>query len=402
MAKQRQYDKLAMLGNSLTGGVWASRADNTFLAQFQNKLKEAGYANLMSIPKFPGGKGGGWGNVFAHWEVAVKEAYPDIILLQGAFEQDGTNTVTSLNANLPADSDTVSFNVTPPDSQIYLLVDEMTGDKEWVNVTRTDGARTWRGLFGTNPKNWAAGTKVVANPNKSLFVAPKMTWQEAHASRARLDAIARHVISATMGYKPIVLICDVGFAIDPSFTAGIRDYVYGLNMEGYSNVAFVEYTDKNGNRIWNNREAIGASADITGVSANGDSPAQLTVTCNNALGVKNLRAGEYVALHDVSLGAFAFNRIECMIITSVNYTNNTFVVSSANRGKLGSTAITTFGSGDIVCKYSSVGAEIRRNFDTLGTSEGFQDCWARDSHPVDYGYGLLADAAMRAFKKVVI
>ena len=390
-----------MLGNSITGGVWASRADNTFLAQFQKKLKQKGYSNLMSIPKFPGGRGGGWGNVILHWEQVCKEAYPDIILLQGAIEQDGNNTVTSLSSTISATDTTLSFNATPMANQLYLLYDTEKNVKEWVMVNRTDGQRSWRGLFGTNPRVWLAGTKVLANPNASLFTNPKMLWKDAHASRARLDAVTKHILNATIGYKPIVLICDVWFDIDLTWTEGIRNYVSELRSSGVLNVAFVEYVKPDGTRIFADREAIGPSANITSVDTGAGTPPQLTFTCNNELGVKQLTAGEYVAVHDTSLGNFFHNTIEIMRITSINYNNNTFVVSTTHRAQLGSTAINTFGNGDIVCKHSPVGVELRLNFDTLGTSGGYQDCWARDSHPNDYGYSLLADAAIKAFDQVV-
>lgn len=395
-----RYDTMAMLGNSLTGGVWATRPDNTFFAQFQNKLREHGLCNLYSIPKFPGGKGGQWGNVFLHWENVCREHNPDVILLQGAMEQDGGNTVTKISADLPMDSTSITVDGTLPSSpQLYYLYDPADPDNgEWILNTRSDGTRVWRGIFGTIPRYWPADTPVLDNPNKSLFTATKMTWEEAAGSRARLDAMLKHILRTAQGYQPIVLVCDVWFDVDPSWTAGIREYVQSLNRP---NVGFVEYAKPDGTRIWADRTAIGPSANITGVATGAGSPAELTITCDNSLGVSQLKAGEYVALHDVSLGAFGHATVEIMKIHSVDYTAKTFVVQTAGRQQLGDTAITTFGDGDVVCKHSPMGCEMRLNFDTLGASGGFQDCWARDSHPNDYGYGLLAAAAWRTFRSLV-
>lgn len=391
-----RFDTFAMLGNSLTGGVWATRPDNTFFAQFHSLLKENGFCRMSGIPKYPGGEGGGWGAVYTHWHKVCREHLPDVILLQGAMEQEGYNQVTTLTAPLPADGHIVTYNATPFAKQLYYLYEAAEpANGEWVLNSRTDGARSIRGLFGTIPRYWPAGTLVLANPNTSVF--GTMEWDQAHASRARLDAMLGHILRTSPGYQPIVLVCDVWFDVTPSWTRGIREYVEGL---GLPNVGFVEYTKPDGTRIWDDPMAKGPSATITGVAAAGGPPAELTFTCNNEVGVNKLNAGEYVCIHDVSLGAFNAANTEIMRISSVNYGAKTFVVATANRAQWGDTAIDTFGNGDIVCKHSPVGIEMRMGVDKLG-STGFQDCWSRDTHPDDYGYALLAQSAWRAFRKIL-
>lgn len=148
-----------------------------------------------------------------------------------------------------------------------------------------------------------------------------------------------------------------------------------------------------GTRLAADDNCVGPTAVITGISANGETPAALTITCNNSKGVRHLRTGQYVALWDKSVSnppvsAAAWEYVK---VGTVDPAAKTFTVASADRAQLGSTAITTLAANDVVAALVVMG-DVRECFNKLGLLNTLYGAY--DTHPLDEGYYWMARNAV--------
>lgn len=377
--------RASIIGNSLAGNIWTIHPSNIFQAQVAGQARERG----IRISRFPwkGSSATGSDNV-QYLESFATGGWPDILFYQGTFEQSGGTQATKITATASATQQFLSLDATYSYAQVIRLGSD--DDFEFVALRATNGSVVRRGVLGTRAKAWPADTPILRNTALS-------DWSGCLSWRAYIAQVAKYVCESKDA--PILLFHDWWFSGGVTVTAGMKQLISDL---GYPNVGFVEFAKPDGSRLAADDDCAGPSAVITAVATGGGNPAELTITCNNSKGVRHLRVGQYVALYDVSASSPPTNAAawEYVKVTQVNPAAKTITVASADRAKLGSSALNTLAATDIVAALACSAGDPRLAFDNLGTNNTLVGAY--DGHPLDEAYYWMAHNAVAQIERILV
>jgi hypothetical protein len=377
--------KAAIIGNSIAGNIWCVHPANTFQAQVRKQALDRG----IDITRFPwkGSTATGMGNLKVLQAYAASGLWPDILFYQGTFEQSGGTQATKISAAASATQQFLSLDATYSYAQVIRLGTD--DDFEFVGLGATNGSSVRRGVLGTKAKAWPADTPIVRNTALGA-------WSTCLAWQAYIKQVAKFVSESPN--PPILLFHDWWFSGGATVTAGMKALIDSL---GYPNIGFVEFAKPDGTRLSASDDCTGPTAVITAIEEGAGTPALLTITCNNSKGVRHLRVGQYIALYDVSASTPPTSAAawEYCKVSTVDPVAKTFTVASADRAKLGSTALTALAATDIVAALTCSSPDARERFDTLGAVNTLFGAY--DTHPIDEAFYWMAYNAVEQIERII-
>lgn len=363
--------RLAILGNSIASGAFASSAKNTLQAQLLNLLR-AGTSEPWVLVTPNQDSSPTIGHVLLQW-MSVRGLDPDVVCIAGFGENDySSTTVSSITAPLPVGATRVTTNANAVRGRAYILTD---GTNEEMIMARVVSGTTLtnivRGAGYTQQRSWPAGTEI-------------LTWGNLDGTyRPAIAKVYRYVLRQIASECNGIVVVGAQSAWSPStggFGPMLQEAIRDLVSQGLSNIVPVYYKTDDGSEMFDGTENAytGPSARLT---ANiGTSDTNLSVNR-----ISLFVPGEYVALLPEN-GIYGDTSSEYVKITAVTAPSTITV----QRAQLGSTA-KSYNANAKVAKICPHYSTMRANFATIGATDyQTSNYWSiglqSDKHPNDLAY----------------
>jgi hypothetical protein len=367
--------RLAILGNSIASGAFASTAKNTLQAQLLNLLR-AGTSEPWVLVTPHQDSSPTIGHVLLQW-MTVRDLKPDVVCIAGFGENDySSTTVSSITAPLPMGATRVTTNANAVPGRAYILTD---GTNEEMIMARVVSGTTLtnivRGAGYTQQRSWPAGTQV-------------LTWENLDGTyRPAIAKAYRYVLRQIASECDGIVVVGAQSALAPStggFGPMLQDAIRDLVSQGLSNIVPVYYKTDDGSEMFDGNENA-----YTGPSARLTANIGTTDTNLSVNRISLFVPGEYVALLPEN-GLQGDTNSEYVKITAVTAPSTITV----ERAQLGSTA-KSYNANAKVAKICPHYSAMRANFAIIGTT-GYQTShyWSiglqSDKHPNDLAYVNIA------------
>lgn len=366
--------RLLCIGNSLTGGSFATDRKYTYVSQLFRMLKEQERQHdWQLIATEMSGATPTLGGAWLKWQT-FRELRPDVICFQSG-ENDTSSTIASLAAAASSDAISLTFNASlPSENRAYKITG--TGKEEIVIVrsrSTATSARTVRGAMGTTPQDWPADSVVEAWATKA-----------ATGFTSIMDACLRDIMNG-LDYSPILLVG--GYWFDEIGVPELGAVIDGIKADGHNTIEHVQYLDDAGAHIGSAANEYGQpAARLDGAIIDSDT----TISLVDAV---RINVGNYCLLAPPT-GTPTAATCEVVLVTAK--TGNDITIT---RAQLGSTA-RSFADEGRVCRMSPGSMPPRRPWATLGAA-GFSDGdWGHDRHPNDLGFLQIAKSFLRGYNRV--
>lgn len=387
--------RLLCIGDSVSGGLFSTSPEYTYqnqmLIQLRKAYPEHEWHNLVPAPA---GSHAYMGGIWNLWNT-YKYMRPDIVVLGGVGDNDGSSTVSSITTGISNSAKQITFNSAPTSGRAYILSD---GTNEEVvipqGVSSTNGTMCIRGAMGTTPRAWNANSAVLSWSDRS-----GAAWSKI------LSYIVTDIATSQQPWKPIVLIGGQVFEASTDAGSASTALLIGhLQQQGYLGVEYCSYLTADGTELFTN----GVTTDYCG-------PAALLTTTLGYNGYtlsvdrpRDIDPNDYIMLTNTTKYGLPLQADSQVM--KVNSKTGNYVVVDSDRPKLGSTGSVhaqTFGIGARVCKMSTTSMYPRDYWDTIGGSGtglagGYNaGHWGYDRHPNNMGYIEIANSFVRGLQRAI-
>ncbi len=367
--------RLAIIGNSICAGAYATSANMTLHAQLLRRLRESG--ERWTILSWPSDAMPRIGHAYMAWE-RVRSARPDLLVVAGFGENDYSSSVSSLADLLTVSGNFATFNTPPVAGRCYVLTD---GQNEEAIIPRLSqglvGQALVRGVGGSTPRMWPAGTQVISWPDNvgqpGLQKAMYYTLKQ-----IAMEACCPILVGAG----------DVFAGMDSGHGPTLQAVIQSLRLEGFG-VWPVPFLDDSGEELFR----PGAPTAFTGPTDYLAAAIDAAATSMTVVNGDRIDRGDYLVLSsDGAVPTFGNSEI-VKVIGRMSQTN-----LSIQRAQLGSTA-RAFSAFNRVMRLSQAYTNPRAPFANVGTSTNW--VWVRcshDRHPWDTGYMQLAKRYFEVYR----
>lgn len=384
---------IAFIGNSITGGTFASRVATSYPMVLTNMIRGLypGYAtNIVCMEESVGGT---IGQMYETW-MSVCANRPSIVCLNVGDNDVPSSYPQGLSVGLPVSGNDVTMSASAPVAQLYKLYSPATGAFEWIygrSVSGTTLQQLVRGVGGTQPRYWGSASTSVAydaGADTETRFLNGTAWLE------RAEVLVRSVLGP-MGsdYRPVVLVGGMWYYGSSGTRATIDRLGAFLQARfgRYPNFEFVPFVDSAGKPLKANAALNGPTTTLVSPVSNVDT----TLDVNDC---SQIVAGNYILVTETASGVPLVGDSEVMKVTAVDYNLLTLSVS---RAKLGSSA-RGFSPDRRVCLLSLAQADAQKPiWVTLGSTGFDSSLWCYGDHPTDAGHSEIAMCYMRAFERVM-
>lgn len=385
---------IAFIGNSVTGGTFASSVRYGYPMQLTRMIRGSYPAWARNIVCMEESVGGYFGNMWELWE-SIRGMRPSIVCLNIGDNDVPATPPTQITATASQSQTEITFDHAPL-TQLYRLYAPSTGDEEWIyvrQVSSSTGKQIRRGLFGTRPRIWVAGSTVVANDagaDKNARFTGGTNW---------LDQ-AEKLVGAILGpkggdYHPLVLAGGMWYYGGSGTRATIDllqnrlDGVFGDRP----NYKFVPFVDSDGLPLYETAANRGPTALLEADCADVDATCTINIDDEPKFDI-----GNYALLTTATgLTAPVAGNSEIVKITAKDGLGTLDIT----RGRLGSSA-RSFVTGNRLCRLSVAQASSQGPiWATLGGAGFDSSMWHYDDHPNDTGHWQIANCYKTAFDAMV-
>lgn len=332
------------------------------------------------------------GNCWRLWEDYFRLKQPDIVLMQIGENEIPASPPTQVATAASWDAQDIVFDQAPAVNQLYRLGDDAT--YEWVFVGSSSGntaKQVRRGLFGTRPRTWVAGTPIAHDADFS-----GTAWSDRYSKM--LDTILG---STPSGNRPLLL-CGGKWFEGATGTASekIRSLIAVKQGQGFDNVEFCPLAKADGTSIFSDLTLQGPSATTQSVTLDGTAGNKAIVLDTNvfAAPARNFRVGEPILVSLTQAPAAAGTNWECMAVVSIDSDTQITVSRSNLTGtQRDLSAAGTKYIGKLAAGVMNAGAPYLQ----IGSSSYFAyGRWALDTHPNDGGHDEISQAYQRGLERL--
>jgi len=361
--------RLAIIGNSICAGAYATAAKMSLHAQLLKRLREAG--EQWTLLTWPSDAMPRIGHAYMAWE-RVRSARPDLLVIAGFGENDYSSSVASLAQPLTVSGNSATFDVAPVGGRCYVLTDGRSEEAIIPRlVTSVVGQSLIRGVGGSTPRMWPANTQVLSWPDNN--------------NRPALQKAMYYTLKqiAMEAGCPILVGAGDAFAgMNAGHAPTLQGVIQSLRSEGFADIFPVPFLSDSGSELFQ----PGTPTAFTGPTDYLSAAIDAAATSMSVVNGDRIDIGDYLVLSSDS-GVPTFGNSEVVRVTGRTSQTNLSIA----RAQLGSTA-RSFSAFNRAMRLSQAWLSPRAPFAAIGSSGSWvwMSC-SHDRHPWDTGYTQLAN-----------